>query len=223
MLGELLRNLTSVPSISDAYKDIMQMQISREEIKDIELKITSKTVLFFDMDGTLIDTDFANFLSYNKAILNITKSNPKLTYNPGKRFTRSVLKHAVPNLTENQFELIIKEKEKYYTDFLHETKLNMAMIDLLLKYSKTNKTVLVTNCRKDRAVITLDHYGLLNHFSSIICRASEATEQIVNKYQNAISTLAIPSSLVIAFENEEIEIQDAKKAGIPKIIKIQIT
>jgi beta-phosphoglucomutase-like phosphatase (HAD superfamily) len=199
------------------------MNTSSEEIKDIDLKITSKTVLFFDMDGTLIDTDFANYLSYKKAIINVTNSKQNLTYNPGKRFTRSVLKHAVPYLTENQYELIIKEKEKYYIDFLHEAKLNMAIIDLLLKYSKTNKTVLVTNCRKDRAMITLKHFKLLNHFSSIICRASEPTEQIVNKYQNAISTLGISSSLVIAFENEEMEIQDAKKAGILKIIKIQTT
>ena len=30
--------------------------------------INSETVLFFDMDGTIVDTDFANFLSYRDAI-----------------------------------------------------------------------------------------------------------------------------------------------------------
>src|SRR5690606_14668217 len=115
-------------------------------------KITTDTVLFFDMDGTLIDTDLANFLSYKKAIVSITKLDNNLAYNPDKRFNRSNLKNAVPNLTETEYERIIQKKEEYYNDFLHETKLKTKIADILFKYSKTNKTVLVTNCRKDRAI-----------------------------------------------------------------------
>ena len=52
------------------------------------------------MVGTLIDTNFANFLSYRKAINSVTKSDNDLTYNSEKRFNRSNLKIVVPNLNK---------------------------------------------------------------------------------------------------------------------------
>ena len=120
-----------------------------KETEKVTQDITADLILFFDMDGTLIDTDLANFLSYKKAINLVTKSDNNLTYNPDKRFNRSNLKNAVPNLTESEYEKIIQEKEEYYNDFIHETKLKTEIADILIKYSKTNKTILVTNCRKD--------------------------------------------------------------------------
>ena len=185
-----------------------------KETENVTRNITADIILFFDMDGTLIDTDLANFLSYKKAINSVTKSGNNLTYNPDKRFNRSNLKNAVPNLTEREYEKIIQEKEEYYNDFIHETKLKSEIADILIKYSKTNKTILVTNCRKDRAIITLKHFGLEDKFSNIFCREFDDNNKKVNKFQNAISKLGVPPNFVIAFENEEIEIADAKQAGI---------
>ncbi len=199
------------------------MRQENEEQKNIDVKIKADTVLFFDMDGTLIDTNLANFLSYKKAINSVTKSDNDLTFNPDKRFNRSNLKIAIPNLTETEYEMIIQEKEEYYDDFLHETKIIAEVFNILFKYSKSHKTVLVTNCRKDRAMTTLKYFGLVRHFSSILCREFGDKDQKINKFQNAISKLGVPPSLVIAFENEEIEIEDAKNSGIQKIIKIKTT
>lgn len=184
-------------------------------IQDIHYKIAADIVLFFDMDGTLIDTNLSNFLSYKKAIHSVTKLDRELTYNPTKRFNRSNLKNVVPNLSETEYERIIQEKEKYYKDFLHETKLNTEIIDILSKYSKTNKTVLVTNCREERALTTLNYFGLTNKFSNIFFRQFTDNDEKINKFENAISILGVSPNLVIAFENEETEIADAKQAGIP--------
>jgi beta-phosphoglucomutase len=182
--------------------------------KNSEFKIKVDTVLFFDMDGTLIDTNLANFLSYKKAINSVTKSDNNLTFNPDKRFNRSNLKIAIPNLTNIQYERIILEKEEYYDDFLNETKQINEVVNILIKYSKSHKTVLVTNCREDRAIKTLNHFGMLDKFSYKFFRQLGDNYEKTNKYQYAISQLGIQPSLIIAFENEECEIADARKAGI---------
>lgn len=184
--------------------------------------INSDTVLFFDMDGTLINTDYANFLSYKKAIHSVTNNGLELSYNPKVRFNRSFLKIAIPNLNHTDYEKITQKKEEYYIDFLSETKLNEVIAGILFKYSKTNKTVLVSNCRKDRAIATLNYFGLTDKFSNIFFREIEDNDKKINKFQNAIFRLGVPPNLIIAFENEESEIADAKKAGISIINPIYL-
>ncbi len=182
-------------------------------MQDINTKIKADTVLFFDMDGTLVDTNLANFLSYKKSIHTVLKSDHNLIYNPDKRFNRSNLKSAIPNLSGIEYERIIQEKEEIYTDFLPETKLNKVIADILFKYSKTNKTILVTNSRKERALATLSHFGLTERFNNIFYR--QFSDKKTNKYLNAISSLDISPNSILLFENEEQEIVDAIIAGIP--------
>ena len=146
------------------------MEKTNEVIPKITFKITADTILFFDMDGTLVDTNFANFLSYLKAIKSVTQSDHNLSYNPDKRFNRSNLKNAVPSLSETECDRIVQQKEECYNEFLDETKLNHEIVDILSRYCETNKTVLVTNCRKERALTTLNHFGLADKFSYIFFR-----------------------------------------------------
>ena len=192
-----------------------EMEKTNETKLDFDKLITADTVLFFDMDGTLIDTNFANFLSYKKAIHSVTQNGFNLSYNPYHRFNRSVLKSVIPNLSQIDYERITKEKEKFYEDFLHETKLKKQVFDILIKYSERNKTVLVTNCRKDRALLTLNHFELTEKFSHIFYRQLDDNEIRINKYLKAIASLRISPNSVIVFENENSEILDAIKAGIP--------
>ncbi|KAF5055053.1 hypothetical protein DSECCO2_381620 [anaerobic digester metagenome] len=89
-------------------------------------------------------------------------------------------------------------------------------------YGLIHKTVLVSNCRKDRAITTLNHFGLTDKFSNIFFREFEDNDKKINKFQNAILRLGVPPNLIIAFENEESEIADAKKAGISIINPIYL-
>jgi len=187
-----------------------------------ESKIKSDSILFFDMDGTLVDTNYANFLSYKKAVELVKKTNFNIPYNPEQRFNRSLLKSTIPNLTETELEMIVSEKEKYYNDFLPETQLNNKIVEILIKYCKSNKTVLVTNCRMNRALATLNYHGLTDKFSNFFFRQFRKSKKKTNKFQNAILNLGISAKLIIAFENEEIEIADAQNAGILVINPINL-
>lgn len=190
----------------------------------MDCEITSDIVLFFDMDGTLIDTNYANFLAYKKAIVVVTKSDYNLVFNPDQRFNRNNLKNVIPNLTELEYENITQAKEQYYNDFLHETKLCKEVIDILFRYSKTNHTVLVTNSLKDRAMMMLNYFGLANHFDNIFCRELVNDCKGANKFSTAITKLGVLPSSIIAFENEKTEIFNAIQAGIkivnPKGVKL---
>ncbi|SDE75746.1 HAD hydrolase-like protein [Cellulophaga baltica] len=187
-----------------------------------KLNINENDILFFDMDGTLVNTDFANFLSYKKAIQLFIQLGDEIQFNPDDRFNRTSLKIAFPNLTEKEYEKIIKKKEENYKEHLSETKLNKTVMNILLKYYKTNKTVLVTNCREDRALITLSYHNLTDKFSNIFFRTVSENGKRINKYKNAISSLSLSAQTVIVFENEKPEIEDAIRAGIfaKNIIKI---
>jgi HAD superfamily hydrolase (TIGR01509 family) len=166
------------------------------------------------MDGTLVDTNHANFRTYKKAIEHVTNSDYGLVFNPDQRFNRTHLKKSVPDLTELEYNTIIMHKESYYEQFLPNTHLIMDTVDILFKFCKTHRTVLVTNCRKDRALITLNHFGLTDKFDHIFFRDFAKNEEKINKYQSAIFKLGVQPHLIIAFEDEETEIRDARKAGI---------
>jgi FMN phosphatase YigB (HAD superfamily) len=178
------------------------------------IKITTDKILFFDMDGTLIDTNLANFTAYKKAIELVLQTDSNLTYNPGQRFNRSVLKSTFPNLCEKQLGRIIQVKESSYNEFLNITTLINENVEILLKYNKRNQSYLVTNCFEDRVLITLNHFGLLDMFTYIFYRQYDENCRKVNKFQNALSILGVPPSSIIAFENEEEQIENAKNVGI---------
>jgi beta-phosphoglucomutase len=50
--------------------------------------ITTDKILFFDMDGTLVDTNLANFSAYKNAVDSVLQTETNLVYNPEIRFNR---------------------------------------------------------------------------------------------------------------------------------------
>jgi beta-phosphoglucomutase len=176
--------------------------------------VEPNSVFLFDMDGTLINTDRSNFLSYKKALLDVKGSDFNLKFDLKNRLTRTRLTDLIPSIDKNELVKIIEQKEKYYKDYLNETTKIKVVYEILIKYSFTHNTVLVTNCRKKRALITLEHHGLTNKFTWIFFRNFNESGAKINKFENAISVLSLNPAKVITFENEETEVFDAIQAGI---------
>jgi len=187
----------------------------KEIKKDINEIITTDTVLFFDMDGTLVDTDFANYLSFKTAIQKVGRLDKEIKFNPDERFNCTILKREFSSLSEKDFEDIISIKESLYSENLSQTKLIAFVWDILNQYSQSNTTVLVTNCREERAIMTLNQHDLTNKFTHKFFRKSIDNDFHINKFENALTSLNLNPKAVIAFENEVFEIEEAIKAGIP--------
>lgn len=175
--------------------------------------ISKADVLMFDMDGTLIDTNYANYLSYTHAVQRLAKSNINFCYDPNVRFTREQLLKVIPTLSNIEYETITTLKNDLYVNYLYETKINEPITELLENYSRTKEIVLVTNSRKDRACITLKYHGLLDKFNCMFYQQDDS--KIKNKYEYAITAMQINPASVVVFENETAEVYAAKLAGIP--------
>lgn len=171
--------------------------------------------MVFDLDGTLVETNHANFLAYEKAIRLAAEADVPIHFDCAERFNRNTLKKAFPRLTETAMEKIIREKEKCFDEFLPETRLNRNVADILCRYCGTNPTVLVTDCRRARALAVLDYHGLTDKFGDLLFHKSEAYD--TDKYQYAISILGVSPERIIAFENDPNEINKAIRAGIRHI------
>lgn len=183
--------------------------------QDLSKIITQDKVLFFDMDGTLVDTDYANYLSFKMAIQSVINPKQFLPFNPNERFNRTILQREFPNLNDNEYQAIIRLKERFYSENIGQTKLIPYANNILDKFFELNITVLVTNCREDRALMTLNQHDLTHKFSYKIFRKPIDKDRHINKFENALSFLNSNPNNVIVFENEEFEIEEAVRAGIP--------
>ena len=184
----------------------------------VKQKILKAKVLFFDLDGTLIDTDYANFLSYKKAIEQVKKSPVKLAINPEERITRRNIRAFFPDLNDEEYDEVIEIKERLYSSNVHATKLNKAVANVLDENSDKN-LILVTNSHQERADLLLNHFNLSDKFTHKYYRENMTSN---NKYQYVLSSLSIDANLVFVFENSVSEVAAAIAAGIPSenILKV---
>ena len=179
--------------------------------------ISSSNILLFDLDGTLLETDLANFYSYKKAcyeVLGITLFLPYTRFD--YRFLKDFLKQF--NIDDTLMLRIKVLKDLYYKDFIFLTKINEYIKNVLVGAFKTNKTILVTNANKNRVSMLLDHHSLSCYFSHIFINKKQ------NKFSNLLNFYNFNPKKIILFENEKIEIQKAISAGIlaENIVEVKI-
>jgi beta-phosphoglucomutase-like phosphatase (HAD superfamily) len=182
--------------------------------------LTNKNTLIFDLDGTIVNTDKANFLAYKEAIREIKNIDLSLRYSKNERLTRNKLKEVLPSLNNQEYKEIIEIKNTVYVKYLQETSINNSVLEIINNFSKTNRVILSTNSYKERADLILEYYNLTDAFDDKFYKNDHNKEN--NKFKYVIDYLKVDPSLAIVFENENSEIRQAKLAGIPSknIIKL---
>lgn len=170
----------------------------------------------FDLDGTLIDTDLANNLSYQFAIQKITGKT--VDTSPINRITRTEIIQILPNVLPQDVRKIVAMKEKIYHNFLSRTKLNENLVLLLKLFHSLNyNTILLTNSCRHRARQLCKFYKITDLFTHQYYSEDYNTD----KYHFLKDNIKIKQSIVL-FENDAISILKAQQAGLPVKYSISI-
>ena len=137
-----------------------------------------------DLDGTLIDTDKANNLSYLKAL---KRYLPNIDLANESRITRlTIEKYCSDKLLVRNIE---EMKCNLYSEFLEHTFLNEELLERLIEYKQTADIYLVTKASKQRVVQLLNHHHCIELFDRIFfCKKNPDKYHYVLKQIRCLST-----------------------------------
>jgi beta-phosphoglucomutase-like phosphatase (HAD superfamily) len=172
--------------------------------------VKPESIFIFDMDGTLVNSDIANFNAYSEALS--PTINLAQRYIAG-RITRASLSEL--GVSRNMQESVISQKREIYNKYLKDTIKMPLACKILEIVSKTNMTILATQSEKQRAIDTLHYHNLLANFTHSVFREDLQEEQ-QNKYAHVVQKYNLNPQDVFVLEDNEIEIANALTAGIPQ-------
>ncbi len=176
-------------------------------------------VIVFDLDGTLVDSDYANFLAYENAVIHVLSKHIGLDFSQSIRITRESLKELIPNITDKQLKDITSHKERVYHKYLSKTKVNSQLIQIIERF-QGKEVVLATNSRRCRAELLLNHHGLIGKFSRKIFRGDKDQS---DKYARLMAEIPKERTPILVFENDgdAIALAIACGIGIDQIIDVR--
>lgn len=159
-----------------------------------------------DLDGTLVETDTANFLAYQEAIEKVMGFKIE---SKGGRFTKENIRTECPQISDDELSAVIKYKNDVFEKYLCETSINLYVVDLVEKMSKKCQIILTSNSNPRRGNDVVAYHNLDRLFTSKYYNIRP-----LNKYSKVLSLYNIASKDVLVIENDEADITDALNAGI---------
>ncbi|MDD4351702.1 MAG: HAD family phosphatase [Candidatus Gracilibacteria bacterium] len=124
----------------------------------------------FDLDGTLVFTEDANFLAYQKALAHFGIKISRTDYHQvfGQRINELVTSLA-PKLSSNQIEELKKLKSSYYAGETNLLVLNKPVASIL-KHAKELGIIccLATSASHDSAQTVLEYFQLEAYFDYLV-------------------------------------------------------
>lgn len=180
----------------------------------------SLEAILVDFDGTLVNTETANAKAYATSLkdygFNVSKEL-LLQYCRGRHWSEFL-----PEILKDQYSLdigskIAKNKNRIYSKFYNEIKINEPLLILLKHFSRSSRA-LVSNASRGSVIPILDLFGINSFFEVIICQEDiEKPKPSPEGYLLAISLLGVNKLNCLAIEDSETGIIAAKNAGIPTL------
>lgn len=175
--------------------------------------------LFFDMDGTLVDTLDANIEAYTKAVKEIDRSLTRKMYvsTYGMRVD-AFLKLYFPDISDAEIEIVKQTKAKLYPSYLHLAKPNHQLINFVRTLRDSHTTALVTMAQINNAKSVIEATNIGDLFDFIISGDSvKNAKPHPESYLLALEKAKLKANEVVAFEDSKSGIDAAKAAGISVI------
>jgi len=176
--------------------------------------------LFFDLDGTLINTYEADFLAYRDAIrdvLGILIDNSKFKLTHGQEMLKK-LESLAPGTTSDQARQIGIKKKLHYKKYLAATTPNTPLIEFMSSFVGHTEIVLVTSAKRENAMAVLKEHNLLDLFSEMIFGEDVSNAKPdPEPYLLALSRTGLNPNEALVFEDTDSGILSADAAGIAVI------
>lgn len=174
------------------------------------------TVLLFDVDGVLADTEHL----HRRALMVAADEYGYEVPDTDARTTRHKLLTAgvPPEMVENVYSL----KRDVYAQFIdHEVLLNPELIRVLYTlYGKGYRMAACTNSNEKSTRHLLNNLGVYGVFSTVVASNHvENGKPAPDIYLAALTQLSALPSEAVAFEDSDVGVEAAARAGIPHIVR----
>ena len=173
-------------------------------------------LLISDFDGTLVDTFQANLAAYKEAFKECGYDLMSEQYKEcfGYRFDKFMDYMGIDNIETRKK---IKEiKGEVYPKYFNLLKVNTSLLELIKSFKASGgKTAVASTARKKNLMNALNYIGVTDSFDLIL-----AGEDVINGkpnpeiYLNVLSFFNMKPEEALIFEDSEIGMEAAKKAGI---------
>lgn len=179
--------------------------------------------LFFDLDGTLVNTHESNYLAYSESILNVCNRSHsgdlKLHIMTGES-SNEFLPKVVKGISMDDIMKINAEKKRIYAKHLDKSIRNDTLVDFMQDMIRLDGviTALVTTAKKENALKVLEKHNLIDKFHFMIFGDDvENAKPHPEAYHLALEKAGVSKDEVLAFEDSKKGIDAAVAAGIQTI------
>lgn len=176
--------------------------------------------LFFDLDGTLVNTYEADYLAYRDAIKEVTGidiDSESFAKTHGQE-AKQKLDSLAPGLSDEDVERVRQAKKAHYPKYLHHTIPNDTLINFLRDMVQHHVTAIVTTAKSHNAEAVLEAHDLNDLFKiKVYGDDVRHAKPHPESYLLALKRSGLQAHEVIAFEDSQSGLDAAKAAGIATI------
>jgi len=177
-------------------------------------------LILSDFDGTLFDTQKANFLAYQEVLKNFAIELSPKRYDSvfGLRLQEFLERIGI---TDSAIvEQIRQQKKEVYPKYFEQIRLNKTLFDFIVRYKTSGcKVGLVSTAQRHNILSILEYFEITNHFD-IIVSGNEISKPKPDPsaYIYAMKMLKILPEETLIFEDSKTGIEAAENAGCSYIV-----